>query len=553
MNKKLVILTLPLILSVASHDADAALRVTNASRNYGITYEEYLQQQANNPTPAQQPTPEESLPVRVTDSTMAEQIARTGQSGSVALSDLDRCSMIYPSGNFSWDRPTLGNRVGGSATCVATVELRQYVDGINDPVLARANLASGDAIECNIGNFPESTYTYNAYEVTFPADREPTMDDVKRVMNDEQKKNAGFKIAAGTLIGGIAGNAAGKNEPGTSGTFGGGKSKTTGSVVGALTGAALMTGNSYAGKVGGDIILSTGINAAAGGVIGNIVATGEDVLRIEDCIVNGSSTKCLWGIVEKSQPLRTDANGTPTEAAFYNIDAGTTRICDIVNGKYTNCTEQRVNAMTFKHYDSIESGVVDQNFLKLKNDVDEHHKFDDKNREMIPNISNDPSGRWVMATSAGRPTQRVAAMIPDFRDKTFGVKMADWYKWRADGFNRASAQIVGRDNRGTATELPKSEGESWTVQDFYPLTVGADDGGIIDITNKARLKGTMIGAGTGGALGAFTAYQGANDEIDARWASAVTEYKDSLTKFYCATGTRFLSSYNEMTFIPNMQ
>ena len=230
MNKKLIILTLPLILSVASHDANGALRVTNASRNSGMTYEQYLAQQANNPI--QQPTAAESLPVRVADSAMAEQLARTGQSGSVAINDLDRCSMIYPSGNFSWDRPTLGNRIGGSATCVATVELRQYVDGINDPVLARGNLAAGDTIECNIGNFPEATYTYNAYEVTFPAAREPTLDDVKRVMNDEQKKNAGFKIPAGVLVGGVAGHAAGNNEPGQSSTFGSCKSKTTGSGCG---------------------------------------------------------------------------------------------------------------------------------------------------------------------------------------------------------------------------------------------------------------------------------------------------------------------------------
>jgi hypothetical protein len=62
----------------------------------------------------------------------------------------------------------------------------------------------------------------------------------------------------------------------------------------------------------------------------------------------------------------------------------------------------------------------------------------------------------------------------------------------------------------------------------------------------------MIGAGTGAGLGAFTAYQGAQDEIDLRWVSAVQEYKDSLQKFYCATGTRYLSQYNDVVVIPNM-
>ncbi|MBQ7128059.1 MAG: hypothetical protein IJO18_03680 [Alphaproteobacteria bacterium] len=78
----------------------------------------------------------------------------------------------------------------------------------------------------------------------------------------------------------------------------------------------------------------------------------------------------------------------------------------------------------------------------------------------------------------------------------------------------------------------------------------AEDGALIDLGNKARLKGTLIGAGAGGALGAFTAYQGAQDEIQQRWVSAVREYKDSLQKIYCATGTRFLTHYNDTVIIP---
>ena len=85
---------------------------------------------------------------------------------------------------------------------------------------------------------------------------------------------------------------------------------------------------------------------------------------------------------------------------------------------------------------------------------------------------------------------------------------------------------------------------------FTPMYLSAEDGGVIDLDNKARMKGTLTGAGIGGAAGAFTAYQGAQTEIDARWVAAVREYKDSLQKFYCGTGKRFLSFYNDVTVIP---
>ena len=95
--------------------------------------------------------------------------------------------------------------------------------------------------------------------------------------------------------------------------------------------------------------------------------------------------------------------------------------------------------------------------------------------------------------------------------------------------------------------------ENAKMEDFVPVTVSAKDGGIIDLGNKARLKSTLVGAGAGGALGAFTAYEGAQSDIDDRWVSAVREYKDSLQKFYCVTGNRFLSYYNDVVIIPSVK
>ena len=84
------------------------------------------------------------------------------------------------------------------------------------------------------------------------------------------------------------------------------------------------------------------------------------------------------------------------------------------------------------------------------------------------------------------------------------------------------------------------------------MMVDAADGGIIDLGNKARLKSTLIGAGAGGAMGAFVGYQGAQTDIENRWVTATREYNDSLQKVYCATGNRFLGFYNDTIFIPSL-
>ena len=88
------------------------------------------------------------------------------------------------------------------------------------------------------------------------------------------------------------------------------------------------------------------------------------------------------------------------------------------------------------------------------------------------------------------------------------------------------------------------------IANFSPMTLNAEDGGIIDLDNKARLKSTLTGAGVGGAMGAYTAYQGAQDDVTQRWLAETQAYKDSLNKIVCVTGSRFLSSYNDEVIIP---
>ncbi|MBR4625024.1 MAG: hypothetical protein IKO56_05760, partial [Alphaproteobacteria bacterium] len=88
---------------------------------------------------------------------------------------------------------------------------------------------------------------------------------------------------------------------------------------------------------------------------------------------------------------------------------------------------------------------------------------------------------------------------------------------------------------------------------FSPNSRNASDGGLVDLSNQARLKGTLAGTAAGGALGGFAGYEGAKTEVSERWVAAVREYKDSLSNFVCVTGQRFLSQYNDDAIIPSLQ
>lgn len=530
MKKNLVILSLPCILSLLPVPGWGDIRVGNYSRSYAENYNQVSEIQQQNA----QAVTLQNLPIRVANKTLADKIARNDTSAGVTVANLDSCANIYPSGSFAWDTPTAGLKAASPSTCIAVVEMR-VVKGTQDIVVARANVAAGDSIKCNISEFPESSYTSDASKVVFPADREPTVDDVIKVMNDEQKKNAAFKIAAGAVVGGLVGNVAGKNDLNENGLMGTNKGKMQGTAIGALSGAALMAGSSYSGKVGGDVIMSAGVNAAAGGVVGNIIGNGDSVLRIEDCeYPSGTKTKCLWGNIIESKTLEIGETG------YYNIDNSKTMVCGA-----KKCDEVNLVGITFADYTSIEAGNKEQKFLKIRNNLSKQYVY--KDNKMVQRESNDSGDIWTPIATGGRPGKTIGAMILDFKDKTFGIKMSDWYRWR-NTTDASKATILVRDNKGQATDKLDAN-----INNFYPLTVDADDGGVIDINNKARLKSTVIGAGAGAGIGAFTAYQGAQDEIDSRWISAVQEYKDSLQKVYCATGTRFLSSYNDLTVIPNMQ
>lgn len=532
-----------------AHDATAVVRVGNASRTYADAYSQVNNQRAGIITLDSDDALDAAiadLPVRVANRTMARKILN-GDSDVASIKQLSSCAEIYPNGEFAWDRPTVGIKRGQTAQCVATVEMRVFngAPGGGDLVVARANLASGDSVKCNISDFPADTYLDAAGNVTFPADAAPTRDDVIKIMNQEQKKGAGLKIAAGTIIGGVFGNMAGKNQVGHDGILGGGKSKLTGAAAGATAGAAIMAGNAYAGKMAGDMILSTGVNAAAGAVMGNIVAAASDaeVLYIEDCkLPNGTTDKCLWGVL-----IATD-EPQESQAAFYNTTSRTSVLCNVIDtNEFTNCNPRELLSVSVEKYaDKTVDELTTQEFNNIGDGVSIYYldTADGKSKMMTTQPGGGDNESYVKIASYKLGGKRTSAMISGIKDKAFGLKKSDWTEMR-DGFKDS---LYLRDSSGNATALDKNQ--NYSIDNFYPMYRDADNGGIINLSNKARLKGTLIGTGVGGAMGAFTAYQGANDDIEDRFNTAKREYDDSLRNFYCATGNRHLGQYNSIISIP---
>lgn len=546
---RLSFLSVLVAIGVLPGVSDAGIRVGNASRSNAQGYQQV------NDTRYQQPVPEAKmapvdLPINVTNQQLAQQIQSGDANAPVTVDQLDRCKMIYPNGEFEWARPTIGMGAGGAPTCTSVVELRVIGQGENggDLIVARANLAAGDSFDCNISKFPEAAWLTAAGNVEFPADKQPTVEDVKKIMDEEQKQNAAIKIIGGTVLGGIFGNMAGDNEAGKDGILGGGKDKITGTIAGAVGGAGLMAASSYSGKVAGDMIMSTGINAAAGAVMGNVVASGDSVMRIEDCEIDNVETTCLWGYLEEAKNITTDEKAyvlTTGDSDFMlcNFDRTGCRIADLTG---VTVTEYQGRTKPGDGSAYTLQDIAKDNYNLVKNKyclTSENEMIEEASRS----VECKDDSRYAALSDASLVSKRTPAMLTNVQDSNFGYKSSDWDKVKQLYGKNA---IVGRSGNGEASILTEDQ-KKLGIANFKPMYRDASDGGIIDLSNKARLKGTLTGAGVGGAAGAFTAYQGAQSEIDERWVSAVREYKDSLQKFYCGTGKRFLSFYNDIAVIPN--
>ena len=400
--------------------------------------------------------------------------------------------------------------------------------------------------------------------MSVPADHEPTMEEVIQVMNQEQKQNAGWKILGATLTFALAGNLAGDSAPGDESVMGFGKDKMVATGIAAAGGAALSAASVYSGKVAGDMIMSAGLNATAGSVMGNVAASaggGKDTLRIEKC--EGASDNdqfdCLWGWYEVTQTL--DDKVT----AYVNAkNINDFMVCKSDNGTEDCSKKKLANA-------DVDWGITDEEKQKnptltlrekQKEDWDQvadENKFcygyskDSgpvrklKMKELNESACPDNEDLYIKLTKGFLEVTRstnAVVRIPSITQ----FNASDLRDWSAFKSKLKSSDIYKRSGGGkVGTLIAKAD-----IENFRPMYLEASDGGIVDMDNKSRLGGTLAGAGVGGAMGAYSAYQGAQTEIEERWVAAVREYKDSLQNVVCMTGQRFLAQYNDPVTIPAM-
>ena len=479
-----------------------------------------------------------ALPVRVASIDLARDIVTGRGEFNIGRRDLENCAMIFPAGRFAWDRPTAGTRAGGNITCVAEVEMRK-IYGNNDIILARAMVAAGDSIECNIDHFPESGYTAEAFKTEFPEDQEPSLSKVRRRMDKEQKKDAGKRtLTAAALAAGAGAMLAGEGN------------RWQGAGIGAVAGGGTMYASTQAGHVGGAVIMGTAVNAAAGGLVGNIMGVGDTTWLVDDC-PGAESFSCLFGSYVLSDQLE------PEKRAFYNIREQRILVCntdmsgcdyaDLVD-TYINVTPPPSSKLTspmsiseFQQQQLVPGSGVDA--------TDEKHCL--KNNTMTTDGCDAGSQTWVQIFDAegGKPNKvssRYAAVC-----KGWTATNKEKNKWKNDGKdskgNACSLYSMAPDGN-MGVEIPGAK-----FSNFKPYVLNASDGKIIDISHPGRMTATITGAVSGGILGGWSAYEGANEEIQERWVAAVREYKDSLERIHCSTGTRPLSPYNGIVVIPNVR
>ncbi len=561
LNLKFLILSLPAAATMFPYSvAYGALRINNSS---------VIQSQIQNSVAAH----EMAAAAQIQTPQPARVIANAnGTTTTVSANQMDACNAIYPGGTFDWLRPTMGMQSGASPKCSAYVEMRAYdTAGTGYKVLATGYLASGDAVKCNIDNFPDITVV--GRDFTYPADAAPTVEDVERVMVAENKTNAGFKILAATVVGGLGGNIVGKAEKGNDSLLGTNKEKLKSTAIGAVGGAALMTASTQINDYkAGNMILSTGMNAAAGAVAGNVMATGEDVLQIDNCTVyekgdnpkkDTEVTKCIYGTVKTKIDAEPKVSGDTNGYFFYNYATKEFYKCEKIKDEDDNYKNCQLQSLIVNEFDDskVNTACGDDKFgtddckKELeKLSYDEKYVFDNSGKakstyeKTLKKQSSDEKNTIVKLKSVKQAGSRTGAMVAlqkDTPNNIFGYSKEDW---RNHGDEKSKLKLHNEtvyDLYGNPTDAK--------ISDFTPAYKSASDGSVIDFNNAARTKSTMIGAGAGGALGALSGAAGAESAVQERWQTAMREYDDSLNNIVCYTGARYLSRYNDVVIIPEMK
>lgn len=569
---------------VAAMPADAAVKTKNSNRtNYAGAYNQVAAISQQQIYDQQQVVTGDNLPVAVDDSNLADAIANNASTTTV--DDLEKCSMTLIGGNFKWGVPESGRLRNGEPRCLVVVDLRE---ADSQEILATTTLAVGDTMDCNIDSFPRSgwrTSVSREREIELPADNPPTMEDVIAVMNQEQKQNAGVKIAAGALIAGVAGNLLGPKAANDKKTLGVGKSRLISTAVGATAGAGIMAASTFSGKVAGDTIKSTAVNAASGMVVGNMMAgasSGDSVVAITKCSVGegaaATERDCVIGKIESiGDDVYKQIN---KDECFYIINKARSvrqcsKQCKCGNSTENTCTNScgqecsgddeplvckpvstsllqielaGANNKSDKSFDSIfkKDGTVNNSSYedlaryvpdKDTNGVQNAFKEagnDTTNNEMFFKISNAKMG-------TGKKSAYAVFESGTAPKKMFGYKISEW-----DELAKSGVTYWNRNSDGSVGDKIEFKSES---QVFTPSSRDADDGELVDLNNQARLKATLVGAGTGGALGGLSGYEGAKSEVQERYAEELRNYEESLSKFMCSTGNKYIVRYNDPVLI----
>lgn len=513
-----------------------------------------------------------NLPVAVDDKKLAAEILNNA-SAEVSKSDLERCAMIYPNGVFRWGIPESGVRRTPVPQCVSVVELR---DINTKAVLATTTIAAGDTMKCNVDSFPESGYSYDLKygKVTVPADEAPTMADVEEVMNQEQKQNAGFKIAAATILSGVAGNILAPKQPGDDKLMGTSSTQILDTFIGASAGAGIMAASVYSGKVAGDTIKSTAVNAASGMIVGNMLGgmsgDSEGVLATVKCEPKGQGEKdCIIGTARyintsvdnftewkgKQKLLdvtETKCKGAKAEADSVVLVTRTGSSLLICNPDIECCKQVsnqlvkiKVNSKLLSSFKSSDENNATKYCLSQNEDQKKIGKY--VTTESLSDSSCEGNLYYkVSDADYSDKKDAVYAVFNSLKIKPLGYKKSDW-----EELEKLSPTYYYKNTDGSVGDLVVPGNNKELV--FEPTLRDAGDGNLVDISNEARAKATLVGTTAGGALGGLAGYQGAKSEIAERWTAAVREYNDSLSNYACATGGRFLSSYNSYVDIPELK
>nr|MCR4917947.1 hypothetical protein [Alphaproteobacteria bacterium] len=264
------------------------------------------------------------------------------------------------------------------------------------------------------------------------------------------------------------------------------------------------------------------------------------LLKIEKCSNNNTNeeTTCLWGIRKKyGDPVKGEVYYNPVDKKAKVCINGNTQCSGLSKVELGYFKDTQNNTHPVSYLDGkVYSSVINQDSLYTENENESEGFTPDK------------GGQWVklQPDTTKNVSSTSAALIWDFPESRKGSKPEDWKKWETQ--NAGNIQICDRDGKGNAYNCETSN----NAEGFSPITRTAADGAIVDLSDKTRKKDTLKGAGVGGAVGGFSAYQGAQDDIEARWVQASDEYDASLKNFYCGTGIKFLAEYKHDAEIPQM-